>query len=35
LEPSIGCQVLEHFVGHQALDRPSPSFSFSLKSGFR
>jgi hypothetical protein len=26
---------MEHSIGHQALDLPSPPFSFSLKGGFR
>jgi hypothetical protein len=32
LEHSIGHRVLEHSIGHQVLGRPSPLFSFSLKS---
>jgi hypothetical protein len=34
LEPSIDHQTLEHSIGHQALDLPSPPFSFSLKGKF-
>jgi hypothetical protein len=29
--PSINHQAMEHSIGHQALDLPSPPFSFSLK----